>query len=367
MVYYTTYGAFEHQLKEYSLRTGRQMQIQEMTDYLFLKHMLVKKPMKIVSNQTTEYPDRMDEQFEKQIDMFPLALHPHIVFSSGLMESNFIPSNRDVFVMRRLRFTRLAMHVHNYFEINFVISGNCIFYFEQEEKILNKGEICILSPYSNHDLIASEDSVVYSVIIRKSTFHRAFFSFISQNNLLSCFFRSELSEDAHPNYLLLYASNILPLTPLIRNAFLECYEDDAFSNYNCIYWIQLFFSHLLRCYSSAIQFYNYQFGTDFPLILQYIKHNYQTLTLSSLAEFFHYSKPHLSTLIKQNIGCNFTTLIRQLRMADAVSYLQNTHMKISEIAACVGYHSSDHFSRVFRSAYHISPQEYRKRNQVRDF
>ena len=39
--------------------------------------------------------------------------------------------------------------------------------------------------------------------------------------------------------------------------------------------------------------------------LQYIQHNYQTLTLASLAEFFHYSEPHLSTLIKQNTGKNF--------------------------------------------------------------
>lgn len=95
-------------------------------------------------------------------------------------------------------------------------------------------------------------------------------------------------------------------------------------------------------------------------------HNYQTLTLASLAEFFHYSEPHLSTLIKQNTGCSFTTLVKQLRMADAISYLVNTHLKISEIAEYVGYNSADHFSRVFRSAYQMSPQEYRRKHQTSD-
>ena len=107
-------------------------------------------------------------------------------------------------------------------------------------------------------------------------------------------------------------------------------------------------------------------GTDFSLILQYIQHNYQTLTLASLAEFFHYSEPHLSTLIKQNTGCSFTMLIKQLRMADAVSYLTNTKMKVNEIAESIGYNSADHFSRVFRSEYQMSPQEYRRIHQSQE-
>ncbi len=126
--------------------------------------------------------------------------------------------------------------------------------------------------------------------------------------------------------------------------------------------MNLLFSTLLRNYSETLQFYNYQMGSDFSLVLQYIQHNYQTLSLSSLAEFFHYSEPHLCTLIKQNTGYNFTELIKQLRMADAISYLTNTNLKIGEIAERVGYNSADHFSRVFRSSYQMSPQEYRKKH-----
>lgn len=362
MAYYITYGAFERQLREYYLRTGRRMQIQEMTNYLFRKNMLIKNPPKEANSQAFE--NFTDERFDQMIDSFLLAVHPNIASSSGMMETDLIPDNRDVLVMRRLRHTRIAMHVHNYFEINFVITGNCMFYFEKEKRILKAGEICIISQFSNHDLTIDDESIVYSIMIRKSTFHTAFFSLMSQKNILSYFFRSILQDHSHPNYLLFYSGNIQQLKHLICNAFLECYHQDEFSNHNCINWIQLFFSQLLRCYSKAIQFYNYQFGTDFSLILQYIQHNYQTLTLAFLADFFHYSKPHLSTLIKQNTGYSFTSLVRQLRMADAVSYLENTQMKISEIANCVGYHSSDHFSRVFRSAYKMSPLAYRKKKQV---
>ena len=105
-------------------------------------------------------------------------------------------------------------------------------------------------------------------------------------------------------------------------------------------------------------------GSDFSLVLQYIQHNYQTLTLSSLAELFHYSEPHLCTLIKQNTGYTFTELIKRLRLADAIDYLLNTNLKVGEIAEQIGSNSADHFSRVFRATYKMSPQEYRKQNQT---
>ena len=204
------------------------------------------------------------------------------------------------------------------------------------------------------------EHVMAGRVLRKSTFNTTFFSLLSQKDLLSLFFRAILQGNSHPNYLLFFVKKTDWIKTIIRNALGECHKNDTYSNTSCISWMNLLFSTLLRNYSETLQFYNYQMGSDFSLVLQYIQHNYQTLTLSSLAEFFHYSEPHLSTLIKQNTGYNFTELIKQLRMADAVSYLTNTNMKVSEIAEQVGYHSADHFSRVFRSAYKMSPQEYRR-------
>ena len=98
-------------------------------------------------------------------------------------------------------------------------------------------------------------------------------------------------------------------------------------------------------------------------MLNYIRQHYRTLTLTNLAEHFHYSKPHLCTLIKQNTGVSFTDLVRRIRMTRATEYLLNSGRSVSEIAEEVGYHSADHFSRVFRTTYGMSPQEYRKQNE----
>lgn len=363
MAFYTTYGKFQQQMKEYFLRTGQRMQFPEMVDYMYLKGLLEEADP--VSLPPHEFPDEAfddmsDECFEQLNDSFILNVTPHQVRNTEVMESDIIPNQKDVFIIRHPRYTRPAPHSHNYFEINYVASGSCTFHFEGENHTLQNGEFCIIAPGSSHDLVIDDDSIVYCIMLRKSTFHTTFFSLRSGRDLLSYFFRSILQNDTHSNYLLFFSENNKEIKHFVRSAMLESYRNDSYSNACCISYINLMFTNLLRSYSKTLQFYDYPTGTDFSLVLQYIQHNYQTLTLSGLADIFHYSEPHLCTLIKQNTGHSFTDLIKELRMADAINYLVNTNEKISEIAEHIGYNSADHFSRVFRNTYHMSPQEYRK-------
>lgn len=359
MAYYITYGEFQYYLKDYYQRTGNRMQFLEMVSYLKRKGLLSEScPETPPAHQM--FSHMPDDEFEKIMDDMIMTLTPNLLLSPNVRESSIIPTERDIFIIRHPRYTRLYMHTHNYFEINFVASGTCTFFFEKETRMLSEGELCIIAPESQHDLLINDESTIFCIMLRKSTFNTTFFSLLSQNNLLALFFRTILRENAQPNYLLFFVKDTSWIKMIIHNALGECHKYDSYSNICCINWINLLFSTLLRNYSQTLQFYNYQMGSDFSLVLQYIQHNYRTLTLSSLAEFFHYSEPHLCTLIKQNTGCNFTELIKQLRIADAVSYLTNTNLKISEIAERVGYHSVDHFSRVFRSIHKMSPQKYRK-------
>ncbi|MDE6202990.1 MAG: AraC family transcriptional regulator [Lachnospiraceae bacterium] len=359
MTYYITYGKFQHYLKEYYIRTGSRMQFPEMISYLKRKGLLCEGCPESTPGHKM-FSHMSDDEFEKILDNMVLTITPDLQLSPYVRESSIIPTERDVFIIRHPRYTRLFLHTHNYFEINFVASGSCTFYFEKESRVLNEGEFCIIAPESRHDLSISDESIVFCMMLRKSTFNTTFFSLLSQKDLLSLFFRTILQGNSRPNYLLFFVKDTDWIKTIIHNALGECHKNDSYSNISCINWMNLLFSTLLRNYSQTLQFYNYQMGSDFSLVLQYIQHNYQTLTLSSLAEFFHYSEPHLCTLIKQNTGYSFTELIRQLRMADAVSYLINTNLKVSEIAERIGYNSADHFSRVFRNAYKMSPQEYRK-------
>ncbi len=362
MIGYTTYGKFQNEMNTYFKKTGNRLQFMEMI-WRMQEHGLMDdtpSPVRVPENIL----DMSDEEFDAFIDSVPIQVFPHATNTTEVSEEKMIPRFYDVYTIRHPRFTRHCMHRHNYFEINFVIKGQGNFYFEQEVHTMKEGEVCIVAPGSTHDfVIEDETSIVYTICIRKSTFDTTFSSLMRHQDLVSSFFRQILKDNERSNYLMLFTGNNKECRIYLRKLILETENADEYSNACSVNLIHLFFTNLLRNYSKTIAFYNYEIGTDFSLVLQYIQHNYQNITLSSLAEFFHYSEPHLCTLIKQNTGENFTDLIKRLRMKDAVDYLINTDVKINEIAEQIGYNSSDHFSRVFRQTYSCSPAEYRKQHK----
>jgi AraC-like DNA-binding protein len=338
------------------------MQFMEMVDYLNKNQLLLDNYQ--FHPQNDLYDFLSDKEFEDFIDLCPLALYTWEEGSAPgevVAENNIIPESRDVFVLRHFRHTKLDLHSHNFFEISYVFRGKCRLSFEKTFHELGEGELCIIAPYSSHDIeIEDDDTTVITILIRKSTFNSTFFSLLSQKDLLSYFFRTILYGNSNANYLLFFTENTEALKKIIKNLTIENFRNDPYTNNCCISWVNLLFSIVLRNYGQTIQFYDYELGSDFSLILQYIQRNYLNLSLAELARHFHYSESHLSILIRKNTGHSFSELVKRLKMADAMDYLKNTSMKISEIAEATGYNSNDHFSRVFRSFYGKSPQEFRK-------
>ncbi|WP_026512136.1 MULTISPECIES: AraC family transcriptional regulator [unclassified Butyrivibrio] len=363
MIKYTTYGKFQSEMNSYYKRTGMKMQFPEMIARMDEKGLMDQSPSYVRIPLDSLSMD--DEEFDKLVDSIPLHIGATYNGSNEIGEDKMIPSLFDVFTIRHPRLTRHSSHTHNYFELNFVVKGSANFYFEETCRKMNEGEVSIIAPGSTHDLvIEDETSIVYTVCIRRSTFESTFSSLMYQQDLLSGFFRTMLKDEKHSNYLMLFTENNMECRIFLRKLLIETENQDSYSNNCCINLINLFFSNLLRNYSKTISFYNYDINSDFSLVLQYIQHNYQNLTLSSLAEFFHYSEPHLCTLIKQNTGKNYTDLIKSLRMKNAKDLLMNTTQKINEIAEEIGYNSADHFSRVFRGEFGMSPAEFRKQNKI---
>ncbi|MBQ9122920.1 MAG: helix-turn-helix transcriptional regulator [Lachnospiraceae bacterium] len=365
MLHYITHSDLQYQFKKYYERTGRGLQFPEMMEYLH-KHNLLSDTISSPDLTKIDSDLMSDDEFESLLDSIPLSWSPTTQSAIiAVEENNFFPSVNDVFAIRHPRYTRLQMHRHNFFEIAFVAKGNVRFLFEKEEHLLPEGSFCIIAPSSLHDFfVADDDSVLYTISIRQSTFNTTFFPLLSKPDLLSSFFRTILQKKDSSNYLLFFTKNPTELKRYFRHILLETNIDDDYNGLRLIQHVYLLFSSLMRHNKSYVQFYSEQASPEFALILQYIQHNYRTVSLSFLADFFHYSEPHLCTLIKQNTGSNFSDLIRQLKLAHAIDYLINTNLRISEIAETIGYNSADHFSRVFREQYQMSPQKYRKEYQM---
>lgn len=85
----------------------------------------------------------------------------------------------------------------------------------------------------------------------------------------------------------------------------------------------------------------------------------EDLSLDSISERFFISKYQLSRIFKKEIGINYWDYITQVRMEKACLLIQNTDMKMYEIAEKTGYDDISHFSTAFKKYFGKSPKEFK--------
>ena len=309
------------------------------------------------------------EEFRNFIRALPisaglfLAQTSTFLSSRTIQESNLFPAGKDVFCFLNMPYMDRQLHFHDFFEITYVAEGSCTFLFEGENASLGIGDVCITSPMAAHSLPLEPGCTALSIVVRKSTFNSLFPHLLSSQNLVSLFFRNALYERRRANYILIRTGNDQELFHTVQMMTYESNRTDDFSNPCSISLLNLFLARALRA-GAEVSLHHYENYSerdfDFTLVLLYIQQNYRTVTLSSLAETFHFSESYLSKLIHKNMDRSFTDVLRSLRMERAMDFLMNTSMKVSEIALAVGYDSVDHFSRTFRRVYGMPPQQYKQ-------
>ena len=99
-------------------------------------------------------------------------------------------------------------------------------------------------------------------------------------------------------------------------------------------------------------------------IMNYIQANYLDVSLDDLAEKFFLSKPYLSKYIKEKSGMTFGDIVKKVRMKKARALLKSSSMTVENIALTVGYQNVEHFNRLFKKAYNITPVQFRNQKQI---
>ena len=86
------------------------------------------------------------------------------------------------------------------------------------------------------------------------------------------------------------------------------------------------------------------------------------MTLDDLAEEFYLSKPYLSKYIKEKSGETFGDILKKVRMKKARAMLKSGNATVESIAESVGYQNVEHFNRIFKKMYGLTPVQFRNQN-----
>lgn len=82
-------------------------------------------------------------------------------------------------------------------------------------------------------------------------------------------------------------------------------------------------------------------------------------TIKEAAGQCHMSESYFSHLFKKETGISFVDFVNQRKIRKAADLLQNTNLRINEIAAQIGIDNPNYFSVLFKKCKGESPQEYR--------
>ena len=94
---------------------------------------------------------------------------------------------------------------------------------------------------------------------------------------------------------------------------------------------------------------------------EYIDNNFsRDLTLSQVAKYIYLSDSYFAHSFKNKFGISPKSYILKVRIDAAKKFLENTDMKVSEVAAAVGFSSQQRFNDIFRKHENVTPLKFRQ-------
>lgn len=267
----------------------------------------------------------------------------------------------DAFYISRRRMKNYHnQHVHDFFEILYLVSGERCFFINDRAFKVKEGDLILISPNVLHKATSYQSSDCEGILIYFQE------GFLNPNHPL----REELP--------LLFANESISLKlPLqqrliVEELFLKMLQEERTKKAGYHLALQGLLLQLLVLLNRDVNNNHRESFFEHPSpmhekiseIARFINQNYQEpISLTSLAERFFISPSYLSKVFKDVTNFTLIEYLNNIRVKEAKRLLLETRKKVVEIAAEVGFGSVTHFGRVFKEITGNPPLFYRKYKQ----
>ncbi|MDO4285076.1 MAG: AraC family transcriptional regulator [Eubacteriales bacterium] len=289
------------------------------------------------------------------------AAHPETL-PAFRSEDDFIGKTKNVYLIKHPRYAPFYLHSHGYFEMIYVISGRCTQKFQDHICTLQTGDVCVLSPEIQHGIEVFDESVVLNILVRRSTFLDIFMNALRDKTRLNLFFLESLYAKKKIPYLLFHTDGDETIRNYILDMYLEQMNTDEYSDRIICSILTIFFTQLTRRHGKHIEYprNRVQRNDSDEQILSYMMNHYDTVTLQTLSEKFHFSPSYCSKLIKSFSGRTFSELLTAIRLSQGENLLLLSQLSVAAISERIGYQNPETFIRSFQRQYGMSPSQYRR-------
>ena len=249
-------------------------------------------------------------------------------------------------------------HIHPYYEIFYLINGDCTFFLNHNIYQLNKGDMVIVPKGEIHNATYPERGTSERFVV---CFREANLSWLDE--LLG----SEMVQQTiEAGVISIPERRREYVESLMAKLLFENDGPDVLSPAFIKTGLVELFLFIIRCQryeQNVIK----EIDVDNQLmqeIATYIYQNYdKKLTLVEMSEKFNISRSYLSKKFKVITGFGFKEYVVNVRIKNACRLLLETNKSITDIAFECGFNDSNYFGDAFRHVKGVSPNKYRKYNE----
>ena len=278
---------------------------------------------------------------------------------------NKIYSQTNIFLSLHGRYSYPILHNHDFVELIYVLNGSCTNFINGKAIVMNRGDFCFMAPSTVHAMLAVNDNdVIFNVLLHEESFSQYFSHILTRSDMIGYFFKNiSVANNATP-YLLFKTNG----HEKIMNRMVQSFHE--FTNKNLFFedligaYVNEIFIELSRCFNPETIINNSETNAAAFIhpILNFIKVNYNSVTLKELSDIFSYSEAYLSKLIKKNTGQNFKQIVETARLDEAKYLMQHTDYTLTEISQKVGYFDSSHMNKNFVKLVGLPPNKWLKQH-----
>lgn len=257
------------------------------------------------------------------------------------------------YIRRNRNFSLPYQHYHTGYEIFFLVEGSRNVFINDKAWNINGGCVELIRPFEFH----------YSCPGDYPEYERYVLNF-SKNYIADV-----LSEEEHQMALSVFQKHLLILSEEEKKELVTLYskiKEEIEKNTPVSIKLSKFHIVELLYFLGGINVTPEDHHTTRGQALisdaiKYINSNYtHEITVHDVAQVVHLSQYHFCRLFKNVTGTTFLQYLNNKRLKEAHILLSSADIPLSQIALETGFSSGEHFTRVFKKAYGMTPREFKK-------
>lgn len=260
-----------------------------------------------------------------------------------------------------------GMHIHDFYELNFIIEGQGYHYFNNGCYKIGKNDIFIIPPGYWHGYYPTQSIKLYHIMLHKNFF----IHYSKELNLLPAYpimLTMEPSYGSQNNRYYLNLSDeqmnaLLPQLEAVAALYSNASDDIAPMAHSLSMYILAYTCRIYKekyiCKGNEV--WEHSVSRNILKCINYIQEHYgENITLDTLTELSNVSRATLFRYFIKLTGATPINYLNAFRLSKAREMLSQSDLSIAEIAVACGFYDSSHLNRFFSRAYGCTPGQHRR-------